>query len=115
MHSDFIVIGASVAFHLARGGAKNVLVLERDPASDPRASAPDLNVRTSYARATGGFRVQHGTDINVRLRVMARAELFEFEGLTGVDAGCVPSRPSDRHAARGDNPHDFPPSKPSGT
>lgn len=90
MNPDFVIVGAgiigsSIAFHLARKGAKNVLVLERDAASDPNRSAPDLSVRASCARATGGFRVQYGTDINVRLSMLARAELLEFEASTGVN------------------------------
>ena len=84
------IIGSSIAYHLARKGAKNVLVLERDPASDPNQSAPDLSVRASCARATGGFRVQYGTLVNVRLSMMARAELLGFADLTGVDAGYEP-------------------------
>ena len=92
MNPDFVIVGAgiigsSIAYHLAKRGAKNILVLERDAASDPNQSAPDLTVRASHARATGGFRVQYGTAINVRLSLLARAELLEFEALTGVDAG----------------------------
>ena len=92
MNPDFVIVGAgiigsSVAYHLARRGAKNILVLERDAASDPRATAPDLSMRASHARATGGFRVQYGTLVNVRLSMMARVELLEFTELTGVDAG----------------------------
>ena len=92
MNPDIVIVGAgiigsSIAYHLARRGARNILVLERDPASDPNQSAPDLSVSASCARATGGFRVQYGTDINVRLSLLARSELLEFEALTGVDAG----------------------------
>ncbi len=95
MQPEFVIVGAgiigsSIAYHLAKRGAKNILVLERDAASDPRATAPDLNVRASYARATGGFRVQYGTLVNVRLSMMARSELLEFESLTGMDAGYEP-------------------------
>ena len=95
MQPEFVIVGAgiigsSIAYHLARRGAKNILVLERDAASNPNQSAPDLSVRASCARATGGFRVQYGTEINVRLSMMARIELLEFERLTGVDAGYEP-------------------------
>ena len=90
MHPEIVIIGAgiigsSIAYHLARKGAKNILVLERDPASDPNQPAPDLSVRASCARATGGFRVQYGTLVNVRLSLLAREELLEFETLTGVN------------------------------
>jgi glycine/D-amino acid oxidase-like deaminating enzyme len=58
------VIGAACAFHLARAGLR-VLVLERAPA--PGAG--------STARATGGFRAQYATEINVRLSLLARERL----------------------------------------
>ncbi len=85
MISDFVVIGAgvigsSVAYHLAALGAKNVLVLERDAAVNEQSSA-------SCARATGGFRAQYGTDINVRLSLLARQELLQFHDATGVNPG----------------------------
>lgn len=78
------IIGSSVAFHLSKRGAR-VTVLERDaaPATDLRASA-------SCARATGGFRVQYGTEINAWLSLLAREELLEFEALTGVNPGYEP-------------------------
>ena len=87
MTSEIVVIGAgivgcSVAYHLAVRGAKNILVLERDS-----APATDLSASASCARATGGFRVQYGTEINVRLSLLARAELLQLEALTGVSAG----------------------------
>ena len=95
MHPEIVIVGAgiigsSIAYHLARKGARSILVLERDAASDPNQPAPDLSVRASCARATGGFRVQYGTLVNVRLSMMARAELLEFAELTEVDAGYEP-------------------------
>jgi sarcosine oxidase, subunit beta len=83
--ADFVVIGAgvigsSVAYHLALNGARNVIVLERDAAISESSSA-------SCARATGGFRAQYGTGINVRLSLLARRELLEFEARTSVDPG----------------------------
>ncbi|HMG22215.1 MAG TPA: FAD-dependent oxidoreductase, partial [Kofleriaceae bacterium] len=50
------VIGASCAVHLARTGLR-VTVVDRAPA--PGAG--------STARATGGFRAQYATAINIRL------------------------------------------------
>jgi len=71
------VMGASVACHLARRGWKDILVIDR--AAGPGAG--------STGRATGGFRAQYATDINVRLSLLARDELLRFEEETGVDPG----------------------------
>ena len=73
------VIGASCAFHLARAGLR-VLVLDRAPA--PGAG--------STGRATGGFRAQFATAINIRLSLLARTQLAAFRDATGVDPGFVP-------------------------
>lgn len=74
------VIGASVAYHLARRGCRRVLVLERSAAAG----------QGSTARATGGFRAQFGSEINVRLSLLAREELRRFRDETGVDPGYRP-------------------------
>src|SRR5690242_4347817 len=68
------VIGASCAVHLAREGLR-VLVVDRG--REPGAG--------STARATGGFRAQYATAINVRLSLLARARLRAFRDDTGVD------------------------------
>jgi sarcosine oxidase subunit beta len=70
------VIGASTALHLARAGLR-VLVLDR-------AAAPGEG---STGRATGGFRAQFGTAVNVRLSILSRAKLAAFREETGVDPG----------------------------
>ena len=59
------VIGASVAYHLAQKGCESVLVLERN--REPGGG--------STSRATGGFRAQFGSEINVRLAALAREAL----------------------------------------
>ncbi len=74
------VIGASVAYHLARRGWRDVVVLEREPAPG----------QGSTARATGGFRAQYGTATNVRLSLLARERLLAFHDETGGDAGYDP-------------------------
>lgn len=51
------VVGASVAFHLARLGMKDVLILERELEQG----------RGSTGKATGGVRAQFETDINIRM------------------------------------------------
>jgi sarcosine oxidase subunit beta len=70
------VIGASCAVHLARAGLR-VLVVDR-------AEAPGEG---STGRATGGFRAQYATAINVRLSLLARERLHTFLDETGVDPG----------------------------
>ena len=69
------VVGASVAHHLAARGCRDVLVLER-------GARPGEG---STGRATGGFRAQFGTAVNVRLSLLAREKLLRFEEETGVD------------------------------
>jgi sarcosine oxidase, subunit beta len=73
------VIGASVAYHLARRGWRDVVVLDRGPAAGGG----------STGRATGGFRAQYATAVNVRLSLLAREKLRCFEAETGVDPGYV--------------------------
>jgi sarcosine oxidase subunit beta len=74
------VIGASVAYHLACRGWTDVVVLEREP---------DVG-RGSTSRATGGFRAQYGTAVNVRLSLLARERLRAFHDETGGDPGYDP-------------------------
>jgi sarcosine oxidase subunit beta len=71
------VIGASVAYHLAARGVRDVLVLERG--AGPGAG--------STGRATGGFRAQFGTRVNVQLSLLSREKLLHFEEETGVSPG----------------------------
>jgi len=75
------VIGSSVAWHLASAGARDVLVVDA-------ATGPDGG---STARATGGFRAQYGTAINVRLSLLARAKLRRFADEVGADPGYLPA------------------------
>lgn len=74
------VIGASIAWHLASLGVRDVVLLER-------ASAPGQG---STGRATGGFRAQYGTAINVRLSLLAREKLRRFSAELLVDPGYRP-------------------------
>jgi sarcosine oxidase subunit beta len=71
------VVGASVAYHLAARGCREVLVLER-------GRRPGEG---STGRATGGFRAQFGTPVNVRLSLLSREKLLRFRDETGVDPG----------------------------
>ncbi|MCU0650026.1 MAG: FAD-binding oxidoreductase [Gemmatimonadaceae bacterium] len=69
------IIGASVAWHLAKRGLRDVVIL--DAASGPGAG--------STGRATGGFRAQFSTSVNVRLSLLARAKLARFADEVGAD------------------------------
>jgi sarcosine oxidase subunit beta len=71
------VVGASVAYHLAARGAGDVVVLERGARSG----------EGSTGRATGGFRAQFGTRVNVRLSLLSREKLLRFKEETNVDPG----------------------------
>ncbi len=71
------VMGASVAYHLARRGCTDVLVLERYGGSG----------LGSTGKATGGFRCQFTTDIYVRVSLLARARLRQLRDEVGVDPG----------------------------
>jgi sarcosine oxidase subunit beta len=71
------VIGASVAYHLAERGCGRILVLERHRAPG----------RGSTGRATGGFRAQFGSEVNVRLSLLSREKLVRFEEELGTDPG----------------------------
>ena len=71
------VMGASVAYHLAVRGWRDVLVLDRS----------DRPGRGSTGAATGGFRAQYATAINVRLSLLAREKLRCFQEELGSDPG----------------------------
>ncbi len=68
-------MGASVAHHLAARGCRDVLILER-------YGRPGGG---STSRATGGFRLQFGSPMHVRLSALARENLLRFREETGVD------------------------------
>jgi sarcosine oxidase subunit beta len=73
------VMGASVAYHLAARGWRDVLVLDRS----------DRPGQGSTGAATGGFRAQYATAINVRLSLMARERFLQFKDELGTDPGYV--------------------------
>lgn len=74
------VIGASVAWHLTSLGVSDVLVLDR-------GQGPGEG---STGRATGGFRAQFGTSIDVRLSLLSREKLRRFRDEVGADPGYRP-------------------------
>jgi sarcosine oxidase subunit beta len=69
------IIGAAIAWHLAARGAGRIRVLER-------ATAPAAG---STGRATGGFRAQYGTTINVQLSLLSLRQLERFHEEHGTD------------------------------
>jgi sarcosine oxidase subunit beta len=73
-------IGASVAHHLAASGRTNVLLLDR-------SEGPG---RGSTGAATGGFRAQFSTPVNIRLSLLSRSKLLRFREETGADPGFQP-------------------------
>lgn len=69
------VMGASSAYHLARAGVGNVLLLEREPYFGQGATG----------RCAGGVRYQFGTEVNVRLSIASLAMLERFKDEIGQD------------------------------
>jgi sarcosine oxidase subunit beta len=75
------VMGASVAYHLTARGWRDVLLVDRS----------DGPGQGSTGVATGGFRAQYGTAINVRLSLLAREKLLRFGDEIGADPGYLPA------------------------
>ena len=71
------VMGASLAWHLAARGCTDVTVV--DSSAGPGSG--------STGRATGGFRAQYATAVNVRLSLLAREKLRRFRDEVGGDCG----------------------------
>lgn len=69
------IIGSSVAFHLAERGVKDVVVIDRE----------DVPGKGSTGAATGGFRAQYSTAVNVKLSLLSLEKLKAFQETTGVD------------------------------
>ncbi|HKI02475.1 MAG TPA: FAD-binding oxidoreductase [Thermoanaerobaculia bacterium] len=74
------VMGASVAWHLASRGCRDVVVIDR---------APALGLG-STGKATGGFRTQFSTPVNIRLSLLSREKLLRFPEEIGADSGYRP-------------------------
>jgi len=70
------VIGASTAYHLAKGGAKNVVLLEREP----------LFGTESTGKCAGGVRAHFDTEINCRMSALSLPAFERFEEETGYSA-----------------------------
>ncbi|HXG03013.1 MAG TPA: FAD-dependent oxidoreductase, partial [Candidatus Binatia bacterium] len=70
------VVGCSIAYHLARRGRRDVLVLERDAVGSGTTS-----------KAAGGIRAQFGTETEVRFSLESIAVFERFAEEFGVDIG----------------------------
>ena len=68
------VIGASIAYHLAARGTRDVVVLERDALG-----------AGSTSRNAGGIRLQFSSEINVRLSQRSLPRFRSFEAELGID------------------------------
>lgn len=69
------VMGASALYHLARGGAKNVILLEKE----------ELFGTGATGRCAGGVRYQFSTEVNVRLSQASLPMLERFKEEIGQD------------------------------
>jgi len=67
------VMGASTAYHLARRGCRDVLLVEREQLFGTQATG----------KCAGGIRYQFGTEINVRLSQLSLPMLHRFEDELG--------------------------------
>jgi len=81
-HADYViagagVMGASVAYHLAARGARDILMLEAGP--EP--------VGGSTGRSAAGVRHQFSSPVNVELSLYSIAALERFADEVGADAG----------------------------
>jgi sarcosine oxidase subunit beta len=68
------IIGASIAYHLAARGVRDVVVLEREHLGSG-----------STTRNAGGVRLQFSTEINVRLSLRSLPRIERFQEEMGVD------------------------------
>ncbi len=69
------VMGSSCAYHLAKAGVRDVVLLEKDVYFGQGATG----------RCAGGVRYQFATEINIRLSIASLAMLEDFRDETGVD------------------------------
>ncbi|MGH2619278.1 MAG: NAD(P)/FAD-dependent oxidoreductase [Anaerolineales bacterium] len=69
------VMGASTAYHLAKAGASDVLLLERSPHLEEAATS----------RCAGGVRYQFATPVNIELSKISLPMLERFKDELGVD------------------------------
>jgi glycine/D-amino acid oxidase-like deaminating enzyme len=68
------IIGASIAYYLAKKGVRKVLLLERGPMGGG-----------STGKCAGGIRTQFSTEVNIRCSLVSREVFDGFEAEFGVD------------------------------
>jgi sarcosine oxidase subunit beta len=73
-------VGTSTAYHLAKRGMKNILLLEREK----------FLGMGSTGKATGGVRYQFSTPVNIQLSLYGVSVIEHFEEVFGVSAGYRP-------------------------
>ncbi len=74
------VMGVSTAYHLARRGVRDVVLLEREA----------FLGHGSTGRCAGGVRYQFATEVNIRLSLVSIPMLEHFREEVGIDAGYRP-------------------------
>ncbi len=72
-------VGASTAFHLATGGVRDVVLLERETLASG-----------STSRSAGGARLQFADELNVRLSLRSLEEFERWDALIGEHVEFVP-------------------------
>jgi sarcosine oxidase subunit beta len=75
------VVGASVAYHLAKRGVRDIVIFDRT----------DAPGNGSTGCATGLFRAQFASRANVALSLVSREKLRALRDETGIDSGYVPA------------------------
>lgn len=78
------VIGASIAYHLAQKGFKDIVVVDKGSPLNSSSNESKGSIG-STGRATGGFRAQFGSQINIQLSLLSRKKLLTFKDETDID------------------------------
>src|SRR4051812_34792284 len=74
------IVGASIAFHLAEAGCKNVLVIEREAHQG----------KGSTGKSMGGVRAQFATPVNILMSLYSINFFANFDEATGYPADYRP-------------------------
>jgi sarcosine oxidase subunit beta len=74
------IVGSSIAWHLAHGGCKNVLVIERESSQG----------KGSTGKSMGGVRAQFSTPVNIQMSLYSIPFYAKFEEVVGHPADYRP-------------------------